>query len=72
MEFQGPCGGLEYKANDLDELTLLAGGAGLTPALQLARCLAHNTADKTKLTLIYYSDNLQDILYHEELDKLKG
>lgn len=70
VEFQGPCGGFEYTANVLDEITLLVGGAGVTPALQLARCLAHDPADNTRLTLLYYSDTLQDILYHSELKDL--
>lgn len=72
MEFQGPCGGFEYEANLLDEITLLVGGAGITPALQLARCHAHNPADNTRLTLLYYSDSLEDILYHSELESLAG
>lgn len=72
MEFQGPCGGFEYEANLLDEVTLLVGGAGFTPALQLARCLAHNPADKTNFTILYYSDTFEDIFYHSELDDLAG
>lgn len=72
MEFQGPCGGFEYEANLLDEVTLLVGGAGFTPALQLARCLAHNPNDKTKFTILYYADIFEDILYHSELEHLAG
>ncbi|XP_050717492.1 uncharacterized protein LOC126999207 [Eriocheir sinensis] len=72
VEFQGPCGGFEYEANLLDEVTLLVGGAGCTPALQLARCLAHNPSDKTNFTILYYSDTFEDILYHSELEHLAG
>ena len=72
VEFQGPCGGFEYKANQLDEITVLVGGAGITPALQLARCLAHDSGDKTHLTLLYYSDSFQEILYYSELKQLEG
>ncbi|KAK8391994.1 hypothetical protein O3P69_017546 [Scylla paramamosain] len=71
VEFKGPCGGFEYKANQLDEITVLVGGAGVTPALQLARCLAHDSADNTRLTLLYYSDSFQDILYYSELKQLE-
>lgn len=68
LEFQGPCGGLEYTANELDELTLLASGAGITPALQLIRCVVRNPADTTRLTLLYFDDTYEDILYRSELD----
>ncbi|KAG7173594.1 NADH-cytochrome b5 reductase 1-like 1 [Homarus americanus] len=37
VEFQGPCGGFEYEENQLDELTLLASGGGITPGMQLIR-----------------------------------
>uniref|UniRef100_A0A6A7FXG2 Acyl-CoA dehydrogenase fadE25 n=1 Tax=Hirondellea gigas TaxID=1518452 RepID=A0A6A7FXG2_9CRUS len=69
MEFMGPCGGFEYESNTLDELTLIASGGGITPGLQVIRCIMSDKKDNTEVNLIYYSDNYQDILYREELDE---
>ncbi|XP_042888985.1 uncharacterized protein LOC122264253 [Penaeus japonicus] len=68
VEFQGPCGGFEYEANQLDEVTLLASGGGITPGMQLIRAVMHNPDDKTKIKLLYFSENYDEILYREELD----
>ncbi|KAK8732376.1 hypothetical protein OTU49_007064 [Cherax quadricarinatus] len=69
VDFQGPCGGFEYEANQLDELTLLASGGGVTPAVQLIRSILTNNQDKTKITLLYFSENYNEILFREELDQ---
>lgn len=72
MSFQGPCGGFEYLPNQLDELTLLASGGGITPGLQIIRSVLHNPEDKTKINLLYFSENYDEILFREELDKYRG
>ncbi|XP_076043887.1 uncharacterized protein LOC143026975 [Oratosquilla oratoria] len=69
IEFQGPCGGFEYEASKVDELTILASGGGITPGLQLIRCIMNNPEDTTKIVLIYFSENSDEILYRSELDK---
>ncbi|XP_042238822.1 uncharacterized protein LOC121877242 [Homarus americanus] len=69
VEFQGPCGGFEYEENQLDELTLLASGGGITPGMQLIRQVMRNPSDKTKIKLVYFSENYDEILYREELDQ---
>ncbi|XP_071520471.1 uncharacterized protein [Panulirus ornatus] len=69
VEFQGPCGGFEYEPNQLDELTLLASGSGITPGMQLIRYIMNNPDDKTKIKLLYYSESYSEILYREELDQ---
>jgi len=72
VEFQGPCGGFEYEPNQLDELTLLASGGGITPGMQLIRCIMNDTKDKTRIKLVYFSENCNEILYKEELDEYAG
>ena len=72
MEFQGPCGGFEYLPNQLQELTLLASGGGITPGMQLIRSILKDPTDKTNIKLLYYSENYSEILYREELDKYKS
>ncbi|XP_042866548.1 inducible nitrate reductase [NADH] 1-like isoform X2 [Penaeus japonicus] len=69
LDFQGPCGGLEYEANQLTALTVLASGAGVTPGLQLVRCVAQEPQDKTNITLLYFAETVDDFLYKEELDR---
>ncbi|CAL4065939.1 unnamed protein product, partial [Meganyctiphanes norvegica] len=72
VDFQGPCGGFEYVPNQLDELTLLASGGGITPAMQIIRCIMNDPRDKTLIKLIYFSENCNEILYKEELDQYAG
>ena len=72
MDFKGPCGGFEYEANSLDQLILLAAGGGITPGLQLIRSIMHNSLDQIKITLIYYSDSYDEILYRDEINNYDG
>ncbi|MCL4133851.1 UNVERIFIED_CONTAM: hypothetical protein GTU68_015582 [Idotea baltica] len=64
----GPCGGFEYEPNVLEELTLIASGGGITPGMQIIRCIMSDSSDKTKVNLIYYSESYDDILYKDELN----
>jgi len=71
-EFRGPLGGFEYAANKVEEIMMLASGICLTPFLQILRCAINDKEDKTKMTLFYHGDKLQDMLCKEELDKYAG
>ncbi|CAH1791595.1 unnamed protein product [Owenia fusiformis] len=68
VKVKGPCGGLEYKPNKLDRITLITSGIGVTPALQIIRSIMANPDDKTKVTLISYADEEPELLYKDELD----
>ncbi|XP_068236111.1 uncharacterized protein [Palaemon carinicauda] len=68
IDFQGPSGGFEYEPNKLHHLTLLASGGGITPGMQLIRYIMNNPNDRTKIKLIYFSENYTEILYRDELD----
>ena len=72
VDFRGPCGGFEYHEKKLNHLTLLASGGGITPGLQLIRCILSNPDDNTNITLIYFSETYDDILYKNELDNYAG
>lgn len=72
IDFQGPSGGFEYQARKLDHLTLLASGGGITPGMQLVREVMADPRDTTKVTLLYFSENYNEILFREELDSYKG
>lgn len=60
----------EYKANEFENIAMVAGGSGVTPMLQVAQHVLANPADKTKLTLIFGNVTEQDIICRSELDKL--
>jgi len=62
---------LEYKPNQYSDLTVIAGGAGITPFLQLIRTVFNNSADKTKVNLVYANSTEQDILLKSEFDELQ-
>jgi len=54
------------------EIYMLAGGAGLTPMMQLIKAITSDPADKTQVTLIFSNTTEKDILLKEELDALAG
>jgi len=60
-----------YKANEFTHLSLIAGGAGITPIYQLIRTVLHNPYDRTQLTLVYANNSEQDILLQSEFDELE-
>ena len=62
---------LEYKPNQYSDLTVIAGGAGITPFLQLIRTVFSDPADKTKVNLVYANSTEQDILLKSEFDELE-
>ncbi|XP_066966515.1 uncharacterized protein [Macrobrachium rosenbergii] len=72
LDFQGPCGGFEYEANKLSEISILASGGGITPGLQVIRSIMHNPTDATKVTLLYFAETTEDLLYRKELDSYAG
>ncbi|KAF2348837.1 Oxidoreductase FAD/NAD(P)-binding [Trinorchestia longiramus] len=69
VQFRGPCGGFEYVAKSLTLLTILASGGGITPGLQLIRSIIADKEDTTKIKLVYHSENYDEILYRDELDR---
>lgn len=52
-------------------MTLIAGGAGITPIYQLARGILCNAEDRTAITLVLGMNSDKDMLLREELDALE-
>lgn len=69
IDFKGPCGGYEYIPGTLDHISLICGGSGATPAIQIIRCIMANKNDKTKISMLYYAKTKEELLCKEELDQ---
>lgn len=87
IAFRGPSGRLQYLGDgkfsikklrkdpaqiyEADKVSLIAGGTGITPMLQLIReILKRADTDKTQLSLIFANQTEDDILLKPELDDL--
>ncbi|KAJ2911108.1 NADH-cytochrome b5 reductase [Coemansia aciculifera] len=70
VEVWGPLPFLEYCAGSFDRVGLIAGGSGITPCLQLARCIVENPEDHTKVTLLFANKTVDDVILKDELDGL--
>lgn len=71
LPFKGPILKWKWEPNQFKEIGLIGGGTGITPLYQLVHeILSHNDVDKTKITLLYGSKTMDDILLKDELDAL--
>ncbi|KAF2157321.1 cytochrome-b5 reductase [Myriangium duriaei CBS 260.36] len=60
----------DYKPNQHSNLTIVAGGAGITPFVQIIRAVLSNPADRTNISLVYANSTDGDILLKSEFDEL--
>ncbi|PAV63136.1 hypothetical protein WR25_12393 [Diploscapter pachys] len=86
IDFRGPSGLITYnghghfgvkpdkksphKPMHFKKLSMIAGGSGITPMLQIISAILKNPEDKTKMKLLYANQTEADILLREELDEL--
>ncbi|KAH7155826.1 oxidoreductase NAD-binding domain-containing protein [Dactylonectria estremocensis] len=61
--------GYQWKANAHPHITLIAGGAGITPIYQLAQGILRNPEDKTAITLVFGVNSDEDVLLRKEFDQ---
>jgi cytochrome-b5 reductase len=52
-------------------LSMIAGGTGITPCYQIIKAVLNNPDDKTKINLVYSNTTQEDILLKEELQNLQ-
>ncbi|HLA07592.1 MAG TPA: ferredoxin reductase [Anaerolineales bacterium] len=72
IEARGPIGGyFVWEATMTEPLLLIAGGSGVVPLMSMIR---HRAAAGTKspTSLLYSSRNFEDIIYYNELEKLRS
>ncbi|XP_066505635.1 NADH-cytochrome b5 reductase 2 [Hoplias malabaricus] len=86
IDFRGPNGLLVYNGNGqfairpdkksdakvrrCRHVGMIAGGTGITPMLQLIRCITADPSDNTKCSLIFANQTEKDILLKKELDEV--
>ncbi len=72
IEVRGPIGGyFVWDAESAEPLLLIAGGSGVVPLMSMIR---HRAAigNSTPARLLYSSRAFDDIIYYDELEKLRG
>lgn len=63
--------GYKYVPNQLEAVTFVAGGAGITPCYQLIQGILNNPADRTRVRLVFGVNSEQDVLLRKELEALE-
>lgn len=64
--------GYKWTPNKHTSVTLIAGGAGITPIYQLVQGILNNPEDKTKITLVFGVNGEQDVLLNEEFKEYEA
>ncbi|KAK7404018.1 hypothetical protein QQX98_010189 [Neonectria punicea] len=67
--FAAPLKGYQWKSNSHPHITLIAGGAGITPIYQLAQGILRNPDDKTAITLVFGVNSDADVLLRKEFEQ---
>jgi cytochrome-b5 reductase len=61
--------GYAWTPNKHPHISLIAGGAGITPIYQLIRGILANPEDKTSMTLVFGVNSDEDVLFENEFAK---
>ncbi|KAI1383971.1 NADH-cytochrome b5 reductase [Hypoxylon trugodes] len=64
--------GYKWLPNKHPEITLIAGGAGITPVYQLIQGILQNPEDRTKITLVFGVNTDADLLLKKELSEYEA
>jgi len=70
IRVKGPKGNFAYRPGLTKHLSMIAGGTGITPMIQIIRAALRNPFDPTTITLIYANVNEEDILLRDDLEEL--
>eukprot|EP01038_Epipyxis_sp_PR26KG_P004641 gene4641-6522_t len=74
IEVRGPIGRFKYTPNQYTGIGLLAGGTGVTPCLQVIRCILQcdtYKSDMSNFVLFFQNRSEEDILLRSDLDALQ-
>jgi cytochrome-b5 reductase len=67
---KGPKGNFHYAPGLTKHISMIAGGTGITPMIQIIRAALRNPFDPTTVSLIYANVNEEDILLKDDLEEL--
>lgn len=80
IDVKGPVGHFTYsgcgsfvknrKVGNATQLSMIAGGTGITPMYQVIKAILKNPEDKTQIKLLYANRTVDDILLYDELETL--
>lgn len=73
IEVRGPVGRYKYEKNQYKKIGLICAGSGLTPCLQVIRCILetpHGSGDTTKFVLFFQNRTEKDILMRNVIEDL--
>ncbi|KAF9177977.1 NADH-cytochrome b5 reductase [Haplosporangium sp. Z 11] len=68
LSVKGPISKYPLSPNQHETVSLIAGGAGITPMFQLIGGILKNKSDKTKINLIFANVTPEDIILKDEID----
>ncbi|RYC64134.1 hypothetical protein CHU98_g2092 [Xylaria longipes] len=68
LRFVTPIPGYKWTPNRHPDITLIAGGAGITPMYQLIQGILSNPEDKTRITLVFGVNTDADVLLKSEFE----
>ncbi|KAI3324133.1 oxidoreductase NAD-binding domain-containing protein [Xylariaceae sp. AK1471] len=68
LRFVTPIPGYKWTPNKHPDITLIAGGAGITPMYQLVQGILRNPEDKTRITLVFGVNTDADVLLKSEFE----
>ncbi|PVH82443.1 NADH-cytochrome b5 reductase-like protein [Cadophora sp. DSE1049] len=71
LYFAGSLKGYRWTPNKHPHVTLIAGGAGITPMYQLIQGILNNPSDQTKITLVFGVNSDADVLFRKEFEELE-
>ncbi|KUJ09955.1 ferredoxin reductase-like protein [Mollisia scopiformis] len=69
--FLGSIRAYSWKPNEFKNITLIAGGAGITPMYQLIRGIFRNPEENTNVTLVFGINNDRDALFKDEFAEME-
>ena len=69
VEVKGPFPKLKYTANMKKSISMIAGGTGITPMIQVLKEIVSNKNDNTEVYLIFANVSEEDILLKSTLDE---
>ncbi|KAJ2989599.1 hypothetical protein NUW58_g3385 [Xylaria curta] len=71
LRFVTPIPGYKWTPNKHSDITLIAGGAGITPMYQLIQGVLCNPEDKTRITLVFGVNTDADVLLKPEFEEFE-